>query len=88
MMTMKMIFIRFEGLKEMCTIDTKKDPAKKAFKKISDCVQGIAMPLVMKLTDCGQWAGVLCMEGKKTIDKMCDDYMHKWFLDQCVSKYT
>lgn len=69
----------------MCIIDTKKDPAKKAFKKIGDCVQGIAMPIVMKMTDCGQWAGVLCMEGKPTIKKMLADYLEKWWKTPCVS---
>lgn len=71
----------------MCEIDSKKDPAKKAFKKISDCVQGIAMPVVMKMTDCGQWAGVMCMEGKKVIEKMCDDYLKKWWTTPCVSTF-
>lgn len=71
-------------MKKLCEIDSKKDPAKKAFESISKCVQGIAMPIVMGMTDCGQWAGVLCVEGKPTIEKVVDDYMMQWPKKTCV----
>ena len=43
------------------------------------------MPVVMKMTDCGGWAGAFCEKGKDKIDKVCDDYMIKWFKTPCVS---
>ena len=66
-------------------IDSKKDPAKKAFDNLSKCIQDKAMPVVMKMTDCGAWAGAFCEKGKAKIDKVCDDYMIKWSKIPCVS---
>lgn len=74
-------------MKKLCVIDSKKNPAKKAFDDLGKCIKEKAMPIVIQMNDCGTWVGALCEKGKSKIDQICDDYMFKWFKTPCVSTF-